>query len=47
MAYDEDELIPSWDIQVGVGLLSCDVVGDDGEVAEDIDALLHVEVYSF
>ena len=36
MAYDEDELVPSLDIQEGVGLLSCDVVDDDGEDAVDI-----------
>ena len=36
MACDEDELVPSLDIQEGVGLLSCDVVDDDGEGAVDI-----------
>ena len=47
MACDEEELIPSLDIQEGVGLLSYDVVDDDGEGAEDIEALPHVEAYSF
>lgn len=46
MAYDEDELVPSLDIQ-GVGLSSCEVVDDDGERAVDIEALPHVEAYSF
>ena len=46
MAYDEDELVPSLDIQEGVGLPSCDVVDDDEE-AVDIEALLHVEACSF
>ena len=36
MAYDEDELVPSLDIQEGVGLLLSDVVDDDGEGAVDI-----------
>ena len=42
MAYDEDELVPSLDIQEGVGLQSCDVVDDDEEGAVDIEALPHV-----
>jgi len=31
VAYDEDELVPSLDIQEEVGLPSCDVVVNDGE----------------
>jgi len=47
VAYDEEELIPSLDIQEGVGLLSCDVADEDREAAEDIKVLLRVEAYSF
>ena len=47
MACYEEELIPSLDIQERVGVLSYDVMDDDGEVAEDIEALPHVEAYSF
>ena len=41
-----DEEVPSLHIQEGVGLLSCDVM-DDREEAVDMEALPHVEVYSF
>ena len=41
-----DEEVPSLNIQEGVGLQSCDVVYD-GEGALDIEALPHVEAYSF
>ena len=47
VAYDEDELVPSLDIQEGVGLPSCDVVDDDEEGPVDIEALPHVEACSF
>jgi len=47
VAYDEDELVPSLDIQEEVGLPSCDVVVDDGEGAVDIEVLPHLEEYPF
>ena len=47
MAYDEDELVPSLDIQEGVGLPLCDVVDDDEEGPVDIKVLPHVEACSF
>ena len=47
MAYNEDELVPSLDIQEGVGHPSCDMVDDNEVGAVDIEALPHVEACSF